>query len=104
MTHDHIAPRRGTTLIEMLVSVVLLGIVASLATPALRRAAAPPTGDVFTAIAESLDVAIASGRSITLQCVGQRRPAFATVHPDGSVVADSAIHIDRLTGHRNDAP
>jgi prepilin-type N-terminal cleavage/methylation domain-containing protein len=100
----HFAPRRGTTLLEMLISVVLLGILASVATPALRRVTAPPAGDAFTAIAESLDVAIASGRTITLEVVVESRPAFATVYPDGSVVADSAIHVDRLTGHRNDAP
>ena len=102
--HDRLTPRRGTTLIEMLVSVVLLGILASIATPALRRAAAPPTGEVLTAIADSLDVAIASGRTITLRLSVQSRPGFATVNPDGSVVADSAIHVDRLTGRRNDAP
>lgn len=102
--HDRLMPRRGTTLIEMLVSVVLLGILASVAAPALRRAAAPPIGDVLTVIADSLDVAIASGRTITLQLSVQGRPAFATVNPDGSVIADSAIHVDRLTGRRDDAP
>jgi prepilin-type N-terminal cleavage/methylation domain-containing protein len=101
---DHTAPRRGTTLIEMLVTVVLIGILASVATPALRRVAMPPVSDAFTAIAESLDVAIASGRTITLPLSVESRPAFATVGPDGSVVADSALHIDRLTGRRNDAP
>jgi len=104
MTRDHLTTRRGTTLIEMLISVVLLGILASVATPALRRAAAPPAGDAFTAVAESLDVAIASGRTITLQLLVESRPAFATVYSDGSVVADSAIHVDRLTARRNDAP
>jgi len=100
----HVTPRRGTTLIEMLVSIVLLGIVASIASPALRRAAMPPASDAFTTIAESLDVAIASGRTITLQLSMDSGPAFATVRPDGSVVADSAIHVDRFTGRPNDAP
>jgi prepilin-type N-terminal cleavage/methylation domain-containing protein len=101
---EHVTPRRGTTLIEMLVSIVLLGIVASVATPALRRAAMPPMSDAFTAIAESLDVAIASGRTITLQLSMESGSAFATVRPDGSVVADSAIHVDRFTGRPGDAP
>jgi len=101
---EHFTPRRGTTLIEMLVSIVLFGIVASVATPALRRAAMPPVNDAFTTIAESLDVAIASGRTITLQLSMDSGLAFATVRPDGSVVADSAIHVDRFTGRPNDAP
>jgi prepilin-type N-terminal cleavage/methylation domain-containing protein len=96
--------RRGTTLIEMLVSIVLLGLLAAVAAPAIRRAAAPPPNDPATIVAESLGVAIASARSITLQLTVGRQSALATVGSDGTVVADSSIHVDRFTGRRNDAP
>jgi hypothetical protein len=88
----------------MLVSIVLLGLFASMATPTIRRAAAPPPDDPITVIAESLGVAIASARSITVQLSIRGRSALATLSADGSVVADSSIHVDRFTGRRNDAP
>jgi prepilin-type N-terminal cleavage/methylation domain-containing protein len=94
---------RGATLIELLVTLTLLGIIASVTTLALRRMPKPSPDDPTAVIADTLGWVLASGRSVTLQFIVNRRPAEATVNPDGSVIADTALHIDRLTGRTLDA-
>jgi hypothetical protein len=39
-----------------------------------------------------------SGRPATLQFMVNDHPALATLNPDGSIIADTALHIDRFTG------
>jgi hypothetical protein len=58
----------------------------------------PPANDPTVIIADTLERVLSTGRAISLQFVVNGRPADATVYPDGSVLADSALHIDRFTG------
>lgn len=88
---------RGSTLLEMLITLALLGVIASVVTLAIRRIA-PPMPDPMTIIADTIEAVIRSGRPTTIQFVVNGRPALATLNPDGSVIADSALRIDRLTG------
>jgi prepilin-type N-terminal cleavage/methylation domain-containing protein len=90
--------RSGATLVEMLVSLALLGIIASVATLAIRRIAPPPPDDPMTIIADTINAVIRSGQPKTLQFIVDGRPALATLNPDGSVIADTALHIERFTG------
>jgi prepilin-type N-terminal cleavage/methylation domain-containing protein len=88
----------GSTLIEMLVALALLGILASVTTLAIRRMAQPAPDDPMTIIADTINAVIRSGRPTTLQFIVNGRPALATLNPDGSIVADTVLHIDRFTG------
>jgi prepilin-type N-terminal cleavage/methylation domain-containing protein len=90
--------RRGGTLVEMLITMVLLGVIASVATLAIRRVTLPSPSDPMTIIADTMNGVIQSGRPATLQFIINGRPAIATLNPDGSVFADTALHVDRFTG------
>jgi prepilin-type N-terminal cleavage/methylation domain-containing protein len=93
--------RPGNTLVEMLITLALLGIIASVATLAIRRIIPPSPSDPTTIIADSIDAVFKSGSPTTLRFMIRGRPAAATLNPDGSIVADSALHIDRFTGRTN---
>ena len=90
--------RSGFTLVELIVSVMLIGLLASVAVLAVRRFARADPADPSTIIRDSLDSALSTGRSITLEFVTNGRPALATINPDGSVLADSVLHVERFTG------
>jgi len=93
--------RRGTTLLELLITVVVLGIIWSVATLALGSAPAPSQTDPARVIGDTLNAVIESGVPTTLELIVDARPALAALSPDGSVVADSALRVDRLTGRTN---
>jgi hypothetical protein len=98
------AKSSGGTLIEVLISLVLLGIISSVVTLAVRRITPPDPTDPLTIIGDTINSVIASGRPLTLQFVVNGRAALATVSPDGSVIADTILHIERFTGRRRRAP
>lgn len=95
--------RIGTTLVEMLVTTIVLGIVVSVTTLAMRRLSSPPPKDPLTIIADTMKAVLASGRPKTLHFMVGGRPAIATLNVDGSIVADTVLHIDRLTGRPSHA-
>jgi prepilin-type N-terminal cleavage/methylation domain-containing protein len=92
--------KTGGTLIEMLVTLVILGIIASVTTLAIRRVMPPDPNDPMIIIADTMSAVIRSGRPATLHFIVKGRPALATLNPDGSVIADTALHVDRFTGRR----
>ncbi|HXT18858.1 MAG TPA: hypothetical protein VN706_24750 [Gemmatimonadaceae bacterium] len=89
-------------MVELLITIVLVGILASVATLAVRRYTPPPNAPA-TVLADSLPMVVRTGRALTVQFTVGGSVAMATLNPDGSVVADSALHVDRLTGHSADA-
>lgn len=95
---------RGATLVELIVTVALLGLVASVTTLAARRIARPDPQAPAVIVADSLDAVLSSGRAMTLEFVVGGRPLFATIKPDGGVVADTALHMDRFTGRNTSDP
>ncbi len=90
--------RRGVTLAELLVTLVVLSAITSLTTLGVRRIEHPSPNDPTTIASESLRVAIDQGRTISFSVESLGGVGNATVYPDGSVIADSAFHIDALTG------
>ena len=90
--------RRGMTLVELLLTLAIMGVLLGVVTLALRRIAEPMREDPYHIVAESLRAAAASGRAISLSFVVQGGSAAATVFPDGSVVGDSVLAIERLSG------
>jgi type II secretory pathway pseudopilin PulG len=92
------------TLIELIVVLVLLSIVAGVVVLAIRATPSARPGDAALArVLAVRDSAIRTGRTrtITVAIAGAQRSA--TAYPDGRVVADSAFHIDLLSGRPNDA-
>jgi len=96
MTHR--TRRWGSTLIELLVTLTLLGILASVTTLAIRRMTPLAPEDPMTIIADTINAVMKSGQPATLTLIVNGRPALATLNPDGSIVADTVLHIDRFTG------
>ncbi len=90
--------RSGTTLVELLVTMVLIGIITSVVTLAIRRIDQPSPSDPATMLADSLTTAIRDSRDIVLSATLGGRVIIATARADGSVVADTSFHFDRLTG------
>lgn len=89
--------RRGVTLIELLVVVVVLGLVSSVAALALPGKVVPPD-DTPHRIANARTLALRTGRPVSVALQLDTVFSLATAMPDGTVLANSAARIDRLTG------
>ena len=83
-----IAMKRGMTLLEVLVTLVVLALLTSVATLAPRAPARTSDG-LRKMLDDSLSAAIAQGRTITITARVDNRSVAATASPDGRVVADS---------------
>lgn len=94
--------RRGSTLVELIVTLVIMAIVASVVTLALKPRASSAQ-DTATRVAEARRTALAQRRAVTITLVLDRTPVSLTALPDGGVVADSSLRLDRLTGEGIDA-
>ena len=97
-------PRAGVTLIELIVVLVILSIVAGVVALAMRAApiARPPDAST-TRVLAMRDSALRVGRRLTMTMVIGGVEHSATAYPDGRVVADSAFHVDPLSGRPSDA-
>ena len=89
---------RGATLVELLVVLCILGVMASVTVLAIRRFDHPSPDDPAAILAESLRAAVDTPRTIVVRVAHDGQPLSATIRPDGSIVADSALAADRLTG------
>jgi prepilin-type N-terminal cleavage/methylation domain-containing protein len=94
--HSH--SRRGTTLVELLVVLCILGILAGVTVLAVRRLDRPAPDDLYAVVAESLRAAVDARRAIVVRVVHDGGPLSAAIRADGSVVGDSAFEVDRFTG------
>jgi hypothetical protein len=88
----------GATVLELIVTVAIIGVTASIAALAARRAPPPDPANPATIIADTLERVLATGMPVTLTFNVHARPVVATVNPDGTIVADSALVIERLSG------
>jgi len=96
--------RSGVTLIELIVVLVLLSIAAGVVALAMRAAPiAHPQNAAVTRVLALRDSALRLGHPITIAVTIGGTERSATVYPDGRVVADSAIHMDLLSGRPADA-
>jgi len=97
--------RRGVTLIELIVVLAILSLMAGVTTLAFRRAdMTPRVVPWVSAIAGARRSAVDSNRTVSLTVRVGDNVYAATALPDGSIVADAALGIDRLTGEVPRAP
>lgn len=89
----------GSTLVELLVVLAIIAVIAGVTglsfRPAENRA---PVTPAEARIADARREAIRSGRAVTVITWADERAITATAHPDGRVVADSTVAIDRFSG------
>ncbi|NUO62131.1 MAG: prepilin-type N-terminal cleavage/methylation domain-containing protein [Gemmatimonadaceae bacterium] len=96
--------RRGVTLAELMVVIVILGVMAAVTGVAFARKAPVPVTDArVAAVARARTAAIAGGRDSTLRIETDSGPWLVTVRPDGRVVTVAPLGIDPLSGRRDDA-
>jgi prepilin-type N-terminal cleavage/methylation domain-containing protein len=86
--------RPGVTLIELLVTLVILAIVTSVVTPALNSSRVQIRQRPVDLLSDSLAVAIARCRDVVITYRTDTRTAYASARCDGSIVADTAYHIE----------
>ena len=98
MMHRSLGSRAGVTLIELLTTLVLLAIISGVTVLAIRRIEQPRSDDPRTIIADTMRKVLASGRPALIRVLTDSGPAWSSVRPDGSVVADSSLSVDLLTG------
>jgi prepilin-type N-terminal cleavage/methylation domain-containing protein len=97
--------RPGVTLIELIVVLAIVSIMAGVTTLAFRRAEmTPQVAPWVSAIAAARRTAVDSGRTVSLTVRVGDTVYAATALPDGSVVADAALGVDRITGEITRAP
>jgi prepilin-type N-terminal cleavage/methylation domain-containing protein len=89
---------RGVTLIELLVTIAILAALSAVATLAVRRIDTPNPDDPQTVLANGIRDVLRTGKPAHLHFVIDGVAANATILPDGSVVADSALELERFTG------
>jgi prepilin-type N-terminal cleavage/methylation domain len=94
------APRAGFTLIELLVVLAIIATGASIA--ALTMRAPPPAqpAGMDGQVAELRRHAIETGAIVNAVLTDSSGIYAAVALPDGSVIADQALHVDRRTGRR----
>jgi prepilin-type N-terminal cleavage/methylation domain-containing protein len=106
--------RAGITLLELIVVLAIMGIMAAVVGLAVRQPEPPLPATSLeaarAAVADARREAMRTGQPVAVTVsidAGSRRSAsaagtliqlHATAAPDGSVIADTALRIDRLSG------
>lgn len=90
--------RSGMTLIELVVVLVVLTILAGVAGMALSRGESPPRDDRAAKLYAARVSALRLGRPVMIRWSDTGGPAAAIAMPDGSVIADSSLRVDRFSG------
>lgn len=91
-------PRRGVTLVELLIALAILGVLAGVATLSLRSIDAASPDDPRQMLADSARAAASGARTVHVSLIIHGRRALAALGPDGSVTADSAFGVEARVG------
>jgi Tfp pilus assembly protein FimT len=87
------------TLVELVIAILLIGLMATVAGLSMPRdERARLANSLRIDIAATRESAIDSGVAITRLILAGVAPHAVTALPDGSVIADSTLLVDRLSG------
>ncbi len=99
MTAHRCAPRRGSTLVELLVVLALLGALAAVVAPAFGRLDRAGGSSLAELIASTRRTAIERGRPAAARTMLDGRQFAVFARPDGRITVDSAgIRSVRMSG------
>jgi prepilin-type N-terminal cleavage/methylation domain-containing protein len=90
--------RRALTLLELMVTVAIIGVLAAVGTLAFPVDRTPIPTQPLVQVAAARARAMQLGRPVTISVVVAGRVVDAFALPDGSVIADSSLSVDRLSG------
>jgi Tfp pilus assembly protein FimT len=90
--------RTASTLLELMVTLALLAVLAGVVPLALRRIEPIRQADASGRLTAARRMALRTGRAVAVTTSAAAATYRAIALPDGSVVADTAFHVDRLTG------
>ena len=91
--------RRGVTLVELMVVLVLLGVMAGVVGLAWRPDPANRARH-RDAIADARHQALETGTAVRLEITVDGHTDTIAALPDGRLIAPAALHLDPLTGMR----
>lgn len=89
---------RGVTLVELVVTLLILGVIGGVAGVQLARVGRVVPDPPYAALANARRRALAEGRAVTSLVSVDGRWALVTALPDGRLLADSATGLDMLSG------
>lgn len=91
--------RAGTSLIELLVALAIMGLIAGVVGLALQAAPMRESpGDPYARLTAVRRYVISTGNDTTIVVLSAGRSVLCTAYPDGSVVFSGSLLIDRLSG------
>lgn len=92
-------PRRGVTLVELMVVILLLGLLSGVVGLTMGSTPQVPSLDPTTvAVLQARDSALGTGHPVTIAFTREGHAHRATAYPDGRVITDAPIGIDPLSG------
>jgi len=98
------ASRRGFTLAELMVVIMILGVMAAVTGIALATRAPVPTADArLMRVAAARDSAVRTGEPATVAVEVDSVLYLVTAFPDGRVVTDAPLGIAQLSGRSDRA-
>ena len=94
------SPRHGVTLVELIAALAIVGVALGVAGMAFgaRGTAAGQRDAVAERIADARAAALRGGSAVSVTVTVDGRETSVTALPDGSVIADATVAVDRLTG------
>ena len=95
--------RRGVTVVELMVTIAIIGFITAMVSLAMPSRRAPTPNAPLDQIAAARHRAVTEARSVTIAVAIDGQVVNVTALADGSVIADSAARIDRMTGRSVDA-
>ena len=94
----------GMTLIEVVVVLTIIGVIASVTALAIPRVMTLSPNDPGRALANLRRRALRDGAAVTTRLLIDGAMHDVVVLPDGSVIADSGVALDRFTARWRHVP
>ncbi|HEX2778578.1 MAG TPA: prepilin-type N-terminal cleavage/methylation domain-containing protein [Gemmatimonadaceae bacterium] len=95
--------RSGTTVVELLVVLAILGVVAGVTAVAIHTPRPAAAGGAAATLVDARECAVRTGRTVTVIVADSADVRAATAYPDGRLIVDDRLSIDTRSGRPVDA-